>query len=128
MKNYPNHFQLYPYGESVSHSEVISVCELSDDIWLKLPDGLAKYLELVKLNNLEFDTNGREVNITDKVTRETNRTWLQISSSVFDFSAGFHMYQLIFNDTSNDTSIDLYFCYHIQDNAPEKPYIYMERE
>lgn len=126
-KDYPNHFKLYSYNDAIAHSEVVNVGELSEDIWLRLPDGISKYLTLNSLIKIDQESNSTPVDIKDKVERETNRVWIQIDKSVFDLSAGFHLYRLIFDDSSTETEYSLYFCYHIQDNNPEKPYIYMER-
>ena len=126
--NYPNHFQLYNYNEAIIHSEVINVGELQDSIWLKLPDDMAKYLTLSSVNSIGFENNGTSIDITDKVTRITNRIWIEIDKSVFSFDPGFHMYQLVFDDSGTGSTLSLYFCYHIQDNKPKKDYIYMDRE
>jgi len=125
---YPNHFQLYDYNEAIIHSEVINVGELQDNIWLKLPDESAKYLTLTSVNSIGFENNGTSIDITDKTTRETNRIWIEVDKSVFSFSMGFHMYQLVFDDSGTGSTLSLYFCYHIQDNKPDKDYIYMNRE
>lgn len=125
---YPNHFQLYSYNEAIIHSEVINVGELQDSIWLKLPDDMAKYLTLSCVNSIGFETNGTAIDISDKVTRETNRVWMEVDKSVFSLEPGFHMYQLVFDDSGTGSILNLYFCYHIQDNKPDKDYIYMNRE
>lgn len=125
---YPNHFQLYNYNEAIIHSEVINVGELQDSIWLKLPDDMAKYLTLSSVNSIGFENNGTAIDITDKVTRETNRVWMEVDKSVFSLEPGFHMYQLVFDDSGMGSILNLYFCYHIQDNNPDKDYIYMNRE
>ena len=126
--NYPNHFQLYNYNEAIIHSEVINIGELQDSIWLKLPDDVAKYLTLTGVSSIGFENNGTSIDITDKVTRITNRIWIEIDKSVFSFDPGFHMYQLVFHDSGTGSTLSLYFCYHIQDNKPEKDYIYMNIE
>ena len=126
--NYPNHFQLYSYNEAIIHSEVINVGELQDSIWLKLPDDMAKYLTLTGVSSIGFENNGTSIDITDKVTRITNRIWIEIDKSVVSFDPGFHMYQLVFDDSGTGSILNLYFSYHIQDNNPDKDYIYMNRE
>lgn len=125
---YPNHFQLYDYNEAIIHSAVINVGELQDNIWLKLPDDIAKYLTLTGISSIGFENNGTSIDITDKVTRVTNRVWLEVDKSVFSLASGFHMYQLMFDDSGTGSIYNLYFCYHIQDNKPDKDYVYMNRE
>ena len=125
---YPNHFQLYDSNEAIIHSEVINVSELQDSIWLRLPDDLAKYLTLSSVNSIGFENNGTQIDITDKYTRDTNRVWIEIHKSVFSLEPGFHMYQLVFDDSGTGSVLNLYFCYHIQDNKPNKDYVYMNRE
>lgn len=125
---YPNHFQLYDYNGAIIHSEVINVGELQDSIWLKLPDSTAKYLTLSSVNSIGFENNGTAIDITDKVSRDTNRVWIEVHKSVFSLAPGFHMYQLVFDDSGTGSFLNLYFCYHIQDNKPDKDYIYMNRE
>lgn len=126
--DYSNHFNLYEHNEAVAHSATMNVGDLQDKFFLKLPNGLAKYLTLTKIESVGLENNGSDVDIEGKVEQETGRIWIIIDKGVFDVTVGFHMYRLIFEDSALQTERHLYFCYHIQDNAPEKPYIYMNRE
>ena len=89
---------------------------------------MAKYLTLTGVSSIGFENNGTSIDITDKVTRITNRIWIEIDKSVVSFDPGFHMYQLVFDDSGTGSILNLYFSYHIQDNNPDKDYIYMNRE
>ena len=64
--DYSNHFNLYEHNEAVAHSATINVGDLQDKFFLKLPNGLAKYLTLTKIERVGLEDNGSDVDIEGK--------------------------------------------------------------
>ncbi len=75
-----------------------------------------------------YNLNASEsLDYSDYVTRDENRPWIDIQSSILDVTAGQHTYRMTFNRLGEKLSATCWFSYIIQDNNPEKPYIYMDR-
>lgn len=69
-----------------------------------------------------------EIKLNPYTDREPNKPWIRIISDILDWDIGLHIYQLsLVNKYSNDV-VSVYFGYIVQDDDPEKPYIYMNRE
>ena len=45
-----------------------------------------------------------------------------------NLKSGKHTYRLMFVERYTDTDFSLYFSYIIQDDSPEKPYVYMKED
>lgn len=61
------------------------------------------------------------------IVRDVN-CWLKGTSSLMNMTAGLHTYKLSFVDRITNVSFDLFINYTVQDDNPDKPYIYMKRE
>ena len=59
---------------------------------------------------------------------DKNYPWLDVNSDYLNQSIGMHVYELGYVNTDTDVTFSLYFSYIMQDNDPNKPYIYMQRE
>lgn len=59
---------------------------------------------------------------------DKNYPWLDVASSRLNQSVGTHVYELEYVNPDTNATFSLYFAYILQDNDPEKPYIYMQRE
>lgn len=67
-----------------------------------------------------------KLDVLDKVDTSPNRPWILVDSFIFDFSIGMHKYRIhMVNKHTNDV-IELYFGYIVQNDEPDRPYIYME--
>ena len=58
---------------------------------------------------------------------EAHRGWVTISPYYLDLEVGRHTYALEFINTATSDTVTRYFVYKIQDDHPDKPYIYMTR-
>lgn len=109
-------------------------------------DNVFKSVQILNKNSLEhylyisippeLKDNTRIYNIEDVTSKKyldvrlfehmCNRIWIRVVSDILDTSAGQHLYRMrLVNTLTNDT-YSLYFVYRIQDDDPEKPYIYMD--
>lgn len=60
--------------------------------------------------------------------RRVAQCWLQVNMEYLNTRVGKHTYKLDFVDRFTDTDFSLYFSYIIQDDTPEKPYVYMKKD
>lgn len=78
----------------------------------------------------------REVNFEESTGSESfysiaeivSASWIKIHCSKLDLTTGMHVYKLVFNDPVFDETLNLYFSYTVQNDNPDKPYIYMNRD
>lgn len=121
---YPNHFYLQTYQESVSEGRCINVAEVSDDIYIKYPPSTSARLELSSVSQIGGKSGTIE---PTEFTQDGKTVWLKTDKANLDMSIGFHVYRFRFYDTELLANIDYYISYFVQDDDPEKPYIYMKR-
>ena len=113
------------YEELSCNSKVFNVDTLPDVVWIRIPDGC----------NLDAVTSISELDSTHSVeyTRDACKPWIQVSAKLLDADVGHHVYSILMHHTELYESIDLsvnymlYFSYIIQNDNPDKPYIYMDR-
>lgn len=60
--------------------------------------------------------------------REGNRPWIRISFESLNIDPGFHRYLLKFINTASGIEFLKWVQYIIQDDNPDKPYVYMRRD
>ena len=122
----PTHIQITAcsHSELPSYTNLYNRNEINNVIWVKLPDNIPTHCQLYDVIELIPDLN--IINFTDNVTRECCKPWLQVKSNILNLLPGLHIYELKFVDTSSDDIYALYIGYQIQDDNPDKPYIYME--
>lgn len=105
--------------------KMISKSDIDDYVMIHIPTSIAKFLTLERIYDI---TNDAGVVITkDTCERDGFRPWYKISSSVLDFSVGFHEYKMIFKNCRLEGQFNLYFKYQIYDDKLDKPYIYMRQ-
>ena len=114
------------YAQIPCNTPVINKNTLEYYIWIGLPKSISSHIEIFEIYEL-LPTN-EEVDWVRFIIRENCRPWLKIESAFLDTSVGQHLYKLSFVDTMTNDIISLYISYIIQDDNPDKPYIYMDRQ
>lgn len=99
--------------------------DVSEIICVKLPPEMPRGMDLSEIYNLNAS---EEVDYIDQVTRDEHKPWIDISSSILDITAGQHTYRMTFQGSGFRLKATCWFSYIIQDNNPDKPYIYMNRD
>ena len=107
-----------------STAQVINRHDIPYYAWIHLPTHTAKYLNLVSVYDEEDNS---AVEFLDAWQRDGSHPWYKIKTGSINLDAGPHMYRLEFINKYTDDMINLYFRYIIQDDNPDKPYIYMKR-
>ena len=107
------------------NTKIYNSKDFSEIVCVKLPPQMPRDMELSEIYNLNAS---EDVDFSDQVTRDENRPWIDISSSILDLTPGQHTYRMTFRKSDCKLAATCWFCYIIQDNNPDKPYIYMDRE
>lgn len=123
---YMKQFLLLPYTDALASSRVLNINELNSYIWVQIPTNLSPYVILSDMQDMST-TPATPIIYDDKVSRDNRNCWMKIDLSILSTEAGLHVYRFVFNNTITGEDTSLYFAYQIQNDAPEKPYIYMNR-
>lgn len=67
-----------------------------------------------------------ENDISSYAITAKGRHWLDIPSERLNVNAGYHLYEITFNDNITNIACTLYFAYNIQDDNVGQPYNYMQ--
>lgn len=121
-----NRFTLYPHSEFRQYTRIINADDLEYFIWLKIPADISNRCELFQID--EILPNKQEIDYTIFTERECGKPWIKVITEGLNQSIGQHIYKFSFIDRNTDEIDVLYFSYIIQNNNPDKPYIYMRRE
>jgi len=111
-------------SEMPLNTKIYNSKDFSEIVCVKLPPQMPRDMDLTEIYNLNAS---EDVDFADKTTRDEHRPWVDISSDILDLSAGQHTYRMTFQKPECKLKATCWFGYIIQDNNPEKPYIYMDR-
>jgi hypothetical protein len=106
------------------YTKIYNKADFSEIVCVKLPEKMPRDFELAEIYNLESQ---EDLDFADQTTRDEHKPWIDISSSILDTTAGQHTYRMTFQNLGCKLKANCWFSYIIQDNHPEKPYIYMDR-
>lgn len=108
-----------------SNTNVFNIQNFANTICVKLPDNFPRDFELIGMYNLETNSG---VDFEDYVEHIMYKPWVDIQRSILSTEIGQHTYRLDFMQQGFSMCATCWFSYIIQDNNPEKPYVYMNRE
>lgn len=111
-------------SEMPLNTKIYNSKDFSEIVCVKLPPQMPRDMDLIEIYNLNAS---EDVDFADQVTRDEHRPWIDISSSILDLGIGQHTYRMTFAKENCKLKATCWFSYIIQDNNPEKPYIYMDR-
>ena len=111
-------------SEMPLNTKIYNSKDFSEIVCVKLPPQMPRDMDLIEIYNLNAS---EDVDFADQVSRDEHRPWIDISSSILDLGIGQHTYRMTFAKENCKLKATCWFSYIIQDNNPEKPYIYMDR-
>lgn len=112
-------------SEMPLNTKIYNSKDFSEIVCVKLPPQMPRDMDLIEIYNLNAS---EDVDFADQVSRAEHRPWIDISSSILDLGIGQHTYRMTFAKEGCKLKATCWFSYIIQDNNPEKPYIYMKRD
>lgn len=107
------------------NTKIYNSKDFDEIVCVKLPPQMPRDMDLIEIYNLNAS---EDVDFADQVTRDEHRPWIDISSSILDQTPGQHVYRMTFSKPECKLHATCWFSYIIQENNPEKPYIYMDRK
>ena len=111
-----------PQSVVYSHNKVFNLKRFGPTLHVRILLEVFKYYHLVKI----YNTDTLEA-VTEYTYDALEHPWVDVSVSNLNLAAGLHTYTLEFINAATGDSFYQYFNYVIQDDNPEKPYIYMSR-
>ena len=112
------------YAKLSANTPVINYKTLGYSVFIHLPQHVIKHNKIYHIH--EIHPKVTTVDLHTDVKFDNCRPWIQFFSSKLNCSIGLHTYKIdLVNDATYDTSA-LYFSYIIQDDNPDKPYVYMK--
>lgn len=118
--------KMWSYSDATENSDVININEFGKYIWFALPNDIDAYTLVYSISDICNKSETSQPSLTDLVIRESMRPWIRIDSDLFSKSPGFHMYKFDFVQTNTQCLSSYYWAYHLQDDCPDKPYLYKE--
>ena len=111
-----------PQSNLYSSNQVFNLKRFGPEIYVQIQGFVNSHYRLMRIYNLETleDVGHYEYD-------ELRRPWVDISVDCLEKSIGLHTYVLEFINPDTGDTFYQYFNYTIQDDDPDKPYIYMER-
>lgn len=107
------------------NTPVINADEFEYYVWIRIPDELVHDFKAVHIEEMGEDI--RPVCII-KQSSFMGGPWYRINSYSLNMHPGYHIYRMqMANVVSNDV-VSIFFAYVIQDDSPDKPYLYMDRD
>lgn len=123
-----NTYCLYLYEDAIKNVKIVNINQLDYYTYIRIPEYMNINQQLYSITEVNTSTLSEPVDLYAYIQRDYLRPWLKIQTDMFNLMVGFHMYKFAFVDTETNDTTCLYFIYHIQNDNPEKPYIYMNRD
>ena len=112
------------YQDLNKNTPVFNINTFEYVLYVYLEPELSKDFQIFQLE--ELGDCAVEIPLNCNIHRERN--WVRILSSVLNQDPGQHVYKLsLVGGCSNDV-ISLYFSYIVQDDNPDKSYVYMKNQ
>ena len=124
----------------ISRENVLNACSY-DDIHMNTKILNNSVIGSTLIIHLPFESNSHELEIFDiveisghstesidisgHVNRTCGRPWIDIDTCILNLMIGQHIYRCSFINIHNHNIENIYFSYIVQDDNPEKPYVYM---
>lgn len=107
--------------------KILNKQRLEEFIWISIPTLIARTCYLYDVQEVCPKYRAIE-NYVEIFEIRDKYPWIKVKSSGLNQSIGTHVYALDYVNPSTNDTMSIYFAYIIQDDNPEKPYIYMNRE
>lgn len=113
------------YKDIASNSPMWNKSALDYYVYIEIPHNITYSCSLYDF--AEVTKEGLQYVPREAIVRD-KQCWLRGTIPLLNLTAGLHIYKLMFVDSFTNAVFDLYIGYNIQDDNPDKPYVYMQRE
>lgn len=111
------------YKDLPSNSRVFNSKTLDYYMWIYLNPEDVRGCQFVKAEEITYGSASQDF-YPDTFSRES-QCWIRVTTHFIDTSIGNHIIRLYFVESVTGTEFSLYVSYYIQDDNPEKPYVYI---
>jgi len=111
------------YEDLPKYSKVFNLNTLNYHLWIYLDPDDMRDACFLGAEEIGPDANNSTI-FPDTFVRES-QCWIRVNSGYINRKPGKHTLKLSFVNRYTDTDFSLYASYYIQDDNPEKPYVYM---
>lgn len=124
---YNQYLSAVPYSKISANTPVLCAQALPHKISVQLPPVIVHNIRLYSISKIDSEPI-EDIPFQGSIQQDSCHPWLEIVTDWLDTTAGHHIYRLYFADVFDSDFFELYISYIIQDNSPDKPYIYMKRD
>lgn len=114
------------YKDLAKYSKVFNLSTLNYHLWIYLDPGTVRDAYFDKAEEIGVDADNSRI-FPDTFVRD-NQCWIRVNMEYLNLKPGKHTLQLHFVERYTDTDFSLFVSYIIQDDDPEKPYVYMKED
>lgn len=112
------------YKDLSANTQVINLLHFEYEIWVHLPS-FCQGCRLFQID--QFLPNlGEDLEMLTSVKQEPCKPWVRVTSNLLNKDVGQHIYRLYFINSRTEDIFSLYISYIVQNDNPEKPYVYMD--
>lgn len=112
------------YEDIAKHSKVFNLSTLDYHLWIYLNPEYVRDTYFIKSEEIGPSANNSTI-FPDTFKRDS-QCWIRANLGYLNLNPGKHTYRLFFVNRYTDTDFSLYVSYYIQDDNPDKPYVYVK--
>lgn len=112
------------YEDLAKHSKIFNLSTLNYHLWIYLNPDDVRDTYFIRALEIGQDADNSTI-YPDTFVRES-QCWIRVNTGYINRRPGKHTLRLMFVNRYTDTDFSLYASYYIQDDNPEKPYVYMK--
>lgn len=114
-----------PYEDLPQHSKVFNIYSVEYHLWIYLEPDTVR--DAVFLGAEEIGPNADNSRIFPDTFERESQCWIRVNRGYIGNTIGKHTIKLMFVDRYTDTDFSLFVSYYMQNDNPEKPYVYMHK-
>lgn len=114
------------YANLAKHNKVFNKSAIEYHLWIYLDPSDVRDAFFLGAKEIGPHADNSKL-FPDTFVRE-GQCWIRANTEYLDLVAGTHIIKLSFVDRFTDTDFSLFVSYIIQDDNPEKPYVYMKED
>lgn len=116
--------QAVRYNELGSATPVWNLNQVNYYVWINLTPSYAQNAQVYEIAEVLGEDKQPNV-LTLNAFEHCSTCWIRVTAQMLNMKSGKHTYKLSFVDTCTNDTFFLFISYIIQDDNPDKPYVYM---
>ena len=116
--------QAVEYKNLGSATPVWNLNQVNYYVWVKIPSDVARHSKLYAVKEL-YPEKQEEAEIPVSAFEQCSLVYIRIIAQILNMKVGKHTHKLEFVDNVTGDTFYLFFSYIIQNDNPDRPYVYM---